>query len=120
MLCVTLAASARFFRLHSTSFSQALDNAIVTVCGRFLQWQCSALPKFYLPYPDIDSAESILLDGDKTICFPTRKDALAFVMERCRTERLPADADNAVISIEGRDGLWRSFDTRLMPARKHG
>jgi len=81
---------------------------------------CSVLPKFYLPYPANDSTESILLDGDRTIRFPTRKDALAFVMERCRRERPAADTYNAVISIEGQDGLWRSFDTHLMPATEHG
>lgn len=78
------------------------------------------MPKFYLPCPDLDSAESILLDGDRTIRFATRKDALAFVMAHCRHERPAIDANQAVISIEGQDGLWRSFDTRLMPAREIG
>ena len=86
----------------------------------FSHWLCSALPTFYLPYPAIDSTESILVDGDRTIRFPTRKDALAFAMERCRNEKPGIGAHHAVISIEGRDGLWRSFDTHLKPAVEHG
>jgi hypothetical protein len=53
--------------------------------------------------------------------FPSRKAALAFVMEHFRHERPVVDAGgigNAAISIEGQDGLWRSFDTRLLPARE--
>ncbi|GGA29961.1 hypothetical protein [Dyella nitratireducens] len=77
------------------------------------------LPKFYLPYSGIDSADSVLMHGDRAMRFPSRKAALAFVMEHYRDERTAVNANQAVISIEGQDGMWRSFDTRLLPAREH-
>jgi hypothetical protein len=73
------------------------------------------LPQFYLPYSKDDSPDSILMHGDRAMRFPSRKAALAFVMAHCREEK-PAIHDRAIVSIEGRDGLWRSFDTRLLPA----
>jgi hypothetical protein len=60
------------------------------------------------------------MHGDTAMRFPSRKAALAFVMEQCREERPAMKADQAIISIEGQDGLWRSFDTRLLPANDDG
>lgn len=83
---------------------------------------CRALPRFYLPYCRDNVPDSILVHGGRAMHFPSRKAALAFVMEHFRQER-PVDAngtDNAAISIEGQDGLWRSFNTRLLPAREDG
>jgi hypothetical protein len=78
------------------------------------------LPKFYLPYSGIDCADSILVHGDEAMRFPSRKAALAFVIEHCRDEPSAPHANQAIISIEGQDGLWRSFDRRLLPASEHG
>ncbi|GLQ88337.1 hypothetical protein [Dyella flagellata] len=76
------------------------------------------MPKFYLPYSRDNAPDSILVHGDQALHFPSRKAALTFVMEYFRDERLLTN--NAIISIEGQDGLWRSFDTRLLPAREGG
>lgn len=55
------------------------------------------------------------MDGDRAMRFPSRQAALAFVMDHWRKERVAAHADNGILSIEGHDGQWRSFDTRLQP-----
>jgi hypothetical protein len=74
------------------------------------------LPRFYLPYPGSDSTEGLLVHDDKAWRFPSRKEALAFVMDYCREERAIAGVvEKAVIGIEGQDGQWRMFDTRLEP-----
>ncbi|WP_333679219.1 hypothetical protein [Dyella sp.] len=52
--------------------------------------------------------------------FPSRKAALAFVIEHSGNGASAANAEQAIVSIEGRDGLWRSFDRRLLPANEHG
>ncbi|HKT29745.1 hypothetical protein [Dyella sp.] len=74
--------------------------------------------KFYLPYSGIDCPDSILVHGDTAMRFPSRKAALAFVVEHYRDE--PSATNQAIVSIEGQDGLWRSFDRRLLPASEHG
>lgn len=78
------------------------------------------MPTFYLPYSGIDSLDSVLVHGDKAMRFPSRKAALAFVIEHYRGEPSAVTANQAVISIEGQDGLWRSFDRRLLPANERG
>lgn len=74
------------------------------------------MPKFYLPYARDNAPGSILVHGERALHFPSRTAALAFVMEHLRDDRMLAS--KAVISIEGQDGLWRSFDTSLLPARE--
>ena len=78
------------------------------------------MPKFYLPYCRDNDPDSILVHGNKAMHFPSRMAALAFVMEHLRDERPVVEASKAIISIEGQDGLWRSFDTRLLPAKESG
>ncbi|WP_158628798.1 hypothetical protein [Dyella choica] len=45
--------------------------------------------------------------------------ALAFVMKHLRDEKPVMESSKAIISIEGQDGRWRSFDTRLQPAKEN-
>lgn len=81
---------------------------------------CQVLIQFYLPYSGVDCPDSILVHGDKAMRFPSRKAALAFVIEHSGNGASAANAEQAIVSIEGRDGLWRSFDRRLLPANEHG
>ena len=74
------------------------------------------MARFYLPYSRDNDPDSVLVHGERAMRFPSRKAALAFVMEHFREEWQALDASMAVISIEGQDGLWRSFNTRLLPA----
>jgi hypothetical protein len=78
-----------------------------------------ALPTFYLPYSSIDCLDSVLVHGDQAMRFPSRQAALAFAIKHCRDESSAIHANQAVIHIEGQDGLWRSFDRRLLPASEH-
>jgi len=56
------------------------------------------------------------MHDDKACRFPSRQAALAYVMDCCREARSTfGAAEKAVIGIEGQDGQWRMFDTRLLP-----
>jgi hypothetical protein len=56
------------------------------------------------------------MHDDQAKRFPSRQAALAFVMDYCREERFAVGAaEKAIIGIEGQDGQWRLFDTRLLP-----
>ena len=70
---------------------------------------------FYIPYCESLSAEWRVVENGKTLLFHSRREALVFAIDRCREARATGDL-SAVISIEGNDGQWRAFDSRLLPA----
>jgi hypothetical protein len=70
---------------------------------------------FYIPYCESQSAEWRVVENGKTQLFHSRREALVFAIDRCREARASGDP-SAVISIEGNDGQWRAFDSRLVPA----
>lgn len=74
-----------------------------------------AMSTFYIPYCESLSAEWRVVENGKTLLFHSRREALVFAIDRCREARAAGDP-SAVISIEGNDGQWRAFDSRLLPA----
>jgi hypothetical protein len=70
---------------------------------------------FYIPYCESVSAEWRVVENGNTLLFHSRGEALVFAIDRCREARASGDP-SAVISIEGNDGQWRAFDSRLLPA----
>lgn len=72
-----------------------------------------AVHHFYLHQPGNKASGCVLVSDGKPLRFRTRKDALSYVMRRCYEDG--ATEGEPVISIEGSDGQWRSFDCRLMP-----
>jgi hypothetical protein len=70
---------------------------------------------FYIPYCESESAEWRVVENGKTLLFHSRREALVFAIDRCREARASGDP-SSVISIEGNDGQWRAFDSRLLPA----
>lgn len=70
---------------------------------------------FYIPYCESQSAEWRVVENGQTLLFHSRREALVFAIDRCREARASGDP-SAVISIEGNDGQWRAFDSRLLPA----
>jgi hypothetical protein len=81
---------------------------------RVIRWM-DAMSTFYIPYCESQSAEWRVVESGKTLLFHSRREALVFAIDRCREARASGDP-SAVISIEGNDGQWRSFDSRLLPA----
>jgi hypothetical protein len=74
-----------------------------------------AMSTLYIPYCENQSAEWRVVENGKTLLFHSRREALVFAIDRCREARVAGDS-SAVISIEGNDGQWRAFDSRLLPA----
>jgi hypothetical protein len=73
---------------------------------------------FYIPYCESQSAEWRVVENGRTLLFHSQREALVFAIDRCREARATGDP-SAVISIEGNDGQWRAFDSRLVPATDH-
>jgi hypothetical protein len=72
------------------------------------------LKKFYLPYSASESSDWSLYANGKAFTFHSRREALAFATDQCR-KAIAAGEKSAMISIEGLDGQWRSFDSSLSP-----
>lgn len=70
---------------------------------------------FYLRYAGPEATGCVLVSDGKPLRFPSRTDALSFAIRRCYESG--ATEGEPVINIEGSDGLWRSFDCRLLPFR---
>lgn len=70
---------------------------------------------FYLRYPGPEANGCVLVSDGKPLRFPSRTDALSFAIRSCYEQR--AAEGEPVINIEGSDGLWRSFDCRLLPLK---
>lgn len=70
--------------------------------------------RFYLPFSAVPSSDWLLYEDGKATHFRSRREALVCAIDRCRAVQASVD-DEAIISIEGDDGLWRSFDSRLLP-----
>lgn len=78
-----------------------------------LMWT-STLKKFYLPYSASESSDWSLYANGKAFTFHSRREALAFATDQCR-KAVAAGDKSAMISIEGLDGQWRTFDSSLSP-----
>jgi hypothetical protein len=74
----------------------------------------ATLKKFYLPYSASESSDWSLYANGKAFTFHSRRDALAFATDQCR-KAVAAGEKSVMISIEGLDGQWRSFDSSLSP-----
>lgn len=73
------------------------------------------MPTFYVLQPGPEpSAGPVVLEGEHAQTFPSRRDAMAYVVKACRTAERHGLADT-VISIQGTDGRWRRFDSHLLP-----
>ena len=73
---------------------------------------------FRIPLPSQErSAAVVVTDDHHTHHFPTREQALAYALQECHTAAHRGIHD-AIIKIQGSDGQWRAFDSRLMPV--HG
>jgi hypothetical protein len=70
--------------------------------------------KFYLPYSASESSDWSLYANGKAFSFHSRREALAFATDQCR-KAIAAGEKFAMISIEGLDGQWRTFDSSLSP-----
>ena len=75
--------------------------------------QVDSLQHFYLRYPGPQAHDCVLVSDGKLLRFPSRTDALTFALRCCY--EYGATEGEPVINIEGSDGLWRSFDCRLLP-----
>lgn len=72
------------------------------------------MPKFYVLQPGPESsAWPVVVEGIHSQTFPSRKDALAYVIGECRAAERRGSA-GTVISIQRTDGRWRRFDSRLL------
>lgn len=56
----------------------------------------------------------VIMDDHHTQRFSSRREALAYALRECRAAVRRGES-NTVIDIQGADGQWRSFDSRLMP-----
>jgi hypothetical protein len=74
----------------------------------------ATVKKFYLPYSASESSDWSLYANGKAFTFHSRREALAFATDQCR-KAAAAGEKQAMISIEGLDGQWRTFDSSLSP-----
>jgi hypothetical protein len=74
----------------------------------------AVMSTFYIPYCENQSSDWRVVEKSKTRMFHSRREALIFAIDKCREASAMGDS-SAVISIEGYDGQWRSFDSRLLP-----
>lgn len=64
--------------------------------------------------PKLSAPTAVVVEDHHTHRFPSRQEALAYALQECR-EAARRGASDAVIKIQGTDGAWRTFDSRLLP-----
>lgn len=74
---------------------------------------------FFIPLlaPKPPASIAIVVEDQLTLPFSSRQEALAYALQECR-EAARRGANDAVVRIQGADGEWRTFDSRLMPVKE--